>query len=148
MLGINGAYIWGQFNYVDPMSYLSGRVNRETYIEQYRPEYPAIKYANKNLVSSSKILALFLGKRLYYSDKEMIFGDSYFRNTVNRAEISESILKELRQQKITHLLIRYDMFNTWSNGQLNEGTKEILGSFFKNHTHRLFSKAGYGLYQL
>ncbi len=26
--------------------------------------------------------------------------------------------------------------------------KKILDSFFKNHTHRLFSKAGYGLYQL
>ena len=148
MLGMNGAYIWGQFNYVDPISYLSGRVNRETYIERYRPEYPTIKYANKNLTSSSKILGLFLGKRLYYSDREMIFGDNYFRNTVNKAEISESILKELRQQKITHLLIRYDMFNTWSNRQLTEETKEILGSFFKNHTYRLFSKAGYGLYQL
>jgi hypothetical protein len=148
MLGMNGAYIWDQFNYVDPMSYLSGRVNRETYIERYRPEYPAIKYVNKNLASSSKILALFLGKRLYYSDREIIFGDSYFRNTVNKAEISESILKELRQQKITHLLIRYDMFNTWSNRQLNKGTKKILGNFFKNHTHPLFSRAGYGLYQL
>ena len=148
MLGMNGAYIWGQFNYVDPISYLSGRVNRETYIERYRPEYPAIKYANKNLARRSKILGLYLGNRLYYSDREIIFGDGFFRNTVNRAEISESILNELRQQKITHLLIRYDMFNTWSNRQLTEETKEILGSFFKNHTYRLFSKAGYGLYQL
>jgi len=148
MLGMNGSYVWGQFNYVDPMSYLSGRVNRETYIERYRPEYPAIKFVNKNLSSSSKILGLYLGNRLYYSDREIIFGDSYFRNTVNRAEIPESILKELRKQKITHLLIRYDMFNTWSNRQLAEETKAILGSFFKNYTHRLFSKAGYGLYQL
>ncbi len=108
MLSMNGAYIWGQFNYVDPMSYLSGRVNREAYIERYRPEYPTIKYANKNLSSRSKILGLFIGNRLYYSDREIIFGDGFFRNTVNRAEISESILKELRQQKITHLLIRYD----------------------------------------
>jgi len=148
MFGMNGAYVWGQFNSVDPMSYLSGRVNRETYIERYRPEYPAIKYANKNLASRSKILGVFLGNRLYYSDREIIFGDGFFRNTVNRADISENILKELRQQKITHLLIRYDMFNTWSKRQLNEGTKEILGSFFKNHTRHLFSKAGYGLYQL
>jgi hypothetical protein len=130
------------------MSYLSGRLDRETYIERYRPEYPTIKYLNKNLASSSKILALFLGNRLYYSDREIIFGDSLFRNTVNRANISKSILKELRQQKITHLLIRYDIFNTWSNRQLDEETKEILHSFFKNYTHRLFSKAGYGLYQL
>jgi hypothetical protein len=148
MFSINGAYVWGQFNYVDPMSYLSGRVNRETYIERYRPEYQAIKYANKNLASRSKILGLFLGNRLYYSDREIIFGDGFFRNTVNRAEISENILKELRQQKITHLLIRYDLLNQWSNRQLNARNKKILSAFFKNHTHRLFSKAGYGLYQL
>ncbi len=148
MFGMNGAYIWGQFNYVDPMSYLSGRLDREAYIERYRPEYPTIKYANKNLSSRSKILGLFLGNRRYYSDREMIFGDGFFRNTVMRAEISENILEDLKQQKITHLLIRYDMFNQWSNRQLNDGTKKILGTFFKNHTHRLFSKAGYGLYQL
>ena len=148
MLGMNGAYIWGQFNYVDPISYLSGRVNRETYIARYRPEYPAIKYANKNLTHGSKVLGLFLGNRLYYSDREIIFGDGFFRNTVNRAEISESILKELRQQKITHLLIRNDLLNQWSNRQLSDRNKKILSIFFKNHVHRLFSKAGYGLYEL
>ena len=99
MLGMNGAYIWGQFNYVDPMSYLSGRVNRETYIERYRPEYPAIKYANKNLARRSKILGLFLGNRLYYSDREIIFGDGFFRNTVNRAEISGEYLKRTQTTK-------------------------------------------------
>ena len=148
MLSMNGAYIWEQFNSVDPMSYLSGRVNRETYIARYRPEYPAIKYANKNLTHGSKVLGLFLGNRLYYSDREIIFGDGFFRNTVNRAEISESILKELRQKKITHLLIRYDLLNQWSNRQLNDRNKKILSTFFKNYVHRLFSKAGYGLYEL
>ena len=148
MFGINGKYIWEQFNYVDPISFLSGRLDRETYIARYRPEYPAIKYANQNLASPSKILGLFLGNRRYYHEKEIVFGDSFFRNAVNRAEITESILIELRRQKITHLLIRYDMFNTWSNRQLSAGTKEILGGFLKNHTHHLFSKAGYGLYKL
>ena len=148
MFGMNGKYIWEQFNYVDPMSYLTGRIDRETYIERYRPEYPTIKYANQNLASPTKILGLFLGNRRYYHEREIVFGDSFFRNSVTKAEISESILKELKQQKITHLLIRYDMFNTWSNRQLNAETKEILGNFLKNYTLHLFSKSGYGLYKL
>jgi len=49
MIGMNGAYVWGQFNYVHPMSYLSGRLDRDAYIQRYRPEYTAVKYANKNL---------------------------------------------------------------------------------------------------
>jgi len=148
MLSVNGAYIWRQFNYVDPMSYLSSRVTREAYIERYRPEYSAIQYANLNLRSNSKILCLYLGNRRYYSDKEMFFNDTFFRSAVMEAEPLENILVDLKRQGITHLLIRYDLFNQWSNRQLNGRNKKALDNFFKNHTHRLFSEAGYGLYQL
>jgi hypothetical protein len=148
MFGMNGAYVWKQFNYVDPLSYLSGRLDRDAYIQLYRPEYTVVKYANKNLSNRTKILCVFLGNRLYYSDREMIFGDGFFRTTVMRAETAENILADLKEHKITHILIRYDMFNHWTNQQLKNGSKKILGGFFKNHTRCLFSKAGYGLYQL
>ena len=148
MFGINGAYVWGQFNYVDPMSYLTGKLDREAYIQKYRPEYNVIKFANRNLSNQTKILCVFLGNRRYYSDREMIFGDVFFRNTVNRAEIPENIIKKLKQQEFTHMLIRYDMFNHWTNNQLNNESKQVLGKFFESHTHRLISQGGYGLYRL
>jgi hypothetical protein len=78
----------------------------------------------------------------------MIFGDGFFRTTVMSAETPQNILAGLKQRKITHMLIRYDIFNHWTNQQLNNGSKKILAGFFENHTRRLFSKAGYGLYQL
>jgi hypothetical protein len=148
MFGMNGAYVWGQFNHVDPMGYLSGRLDRDAYIQRYRPEYTAIEYANMNLPKHTKILCIFLGNRRYYSDREMIFGDIFFRTTVLKAETPEKILADLKEQKITHLLIRYDMFNHWMNRQLNIGSKKVLGGFFQDHSRRLLSKAGYGLYQL
>jgi hypothetical protein len=123
-------------------------LNREAYIERYRPEYPTIQYANLNLRDNSKILCLYLGNRRYYSDKEMIFGDAFFRSTVTEAEVPENIFVNLKRQGITHLLIRYDLLNQWSNRQLNDRNKQILSTFFKDHAHRLLSKAGYGLYQL
>jgi hypothetical protein len=148
MFGMNGAYLWGQYNHVDPMSYLSGRLSRDAYIQRYRPEYTTIEYANMNLSKHTKILCIFLGNRRYYSDREMIFGDIFFRTTVLKAETPEKILADLKEQKITHLLIRYDMFNHWMNQQLNIGSKKMLGVFFQDHSRRLFSKAGYGLYQI
>jgi hypothetical protein len=148
MFGMNGAYVWGQFNSVDPMSYLSGRLDRDAYIQRYRPEYTAVKYANKNLSKRTKILCVFLGNRRYYSDREMIFGDGFFRTAVMRAETPQNILADLKERKITHMLIRYDMFNHWAKQQLNNGSKKILAGFFQSHTRRLFTKAGYGLYQL
>jgi 4-amino-4-deoxy-L-arabinose transferase-like glycosyltransferase len=148
MFGMNGAYIWDQFHHVDPLSYLSGRLDRDTYIQRYRPEYSTIKYANENLSDATKILAIFLGNRRYYSDKEMIFGDGLLRKSVMSAETPENILADLEERKITHMLIRYDMFNHWIKQQLENDSKKIGESFFDNYTHRLFSKAGYGLYQL
>jgi hypothetical protein len=148
MFGMNGAYIWGQFNHVDPLSYLSGRLDRDAYIQRYRPEYKTIKYVNESLSNRTKILCVFLGNRRYYSDREMIFGDGFFRKTVMKAEIPENILVDLKKQKITHMLIRYDMFNNWMSKQLDDGSKRVLAGFFENHTQCLFSKAGYGLYQL
>ena len=147
MFGMNGAYVWGQFNQVDPMSYLGGRLDRDAYIQRYRPEYRAIKYANMNLSDRTKILCIFLGNRRYYSDREMIFGDGFFRASVLKAETPDNILADLKERKITHMLIRYDMFNHWTDHQLNTGSKKILGGFFQDHTRRLFSEGGYGLYQ-
>ena len=148
MFGMNSAYILGQFNYVDPLSYLTGRLDRDAYIQKHRPEYVTIKYVNEKLLKQAKVLCVFVGNRRYYSDREMIFDDAFFRDTVMRAEAPENISAELKRQSITHLLIRYDMFNHFTNQQLNAETKEALGNFFKNHTRRLFSKAGYGLFQL
>jgi hypothetical protein len=148
MFGMNGAYVLDQFNKVDPLSYLSGRLDRDAYIQKYRPEYTVIKYANENLSNQTKILCVFVGNRRYYSDREMVFGDGLFRNIVNKAEISENIIRKLKQQNFTHMLIRYDMFNHWTNNQLNNGSKKVLKVFFQSHTNRLVSKGGYGLYQL
>jgi hypothetical protein len=78
----------------------------------------------------------------------MIFGDGFFRTTAMKAETPENILADLKKRKITHMLIRYDMFNNWMNQQLDSGSKKMMGVFFENHARRLFSKAGYGLYQL
>lgn len=148
MFGMNGAYIWGQFKHVDPMSYISGRLDRDDYIQRYRPEYNAIQFVNQSLSNRTKILCIYLGNRRYFSDREMIFGDKLFRNTALKAETPENIVSDLKDRKITHMLIRYDMFNHWMNQQLDIRSKRILTDFFDNHTLRLFSKAGYGLYQL
>ncbi len=59
---MNGAYLWGQFKHVDPLSYLSGRLDRDAYIERYRPEYAAIRYANDEFAKSHQDIGYFSGK--------------------------------------------------------------------------------------
>ncbi|MFZ5565142.1 MAG: ArnT family glycosyltransferase, partial [Thermodesulfobacteriota bacterium] len=39
-LFLNGRYIYGQFDYIRPLDYLCGAVDRDAYISRYRKEYP------------------------------------------------------------------------------------------------------------
>ena len=148
MLGLNADYIRKQFNIVSPFSYLSGRINRDAYIAKYRPEYTTIQFVNRNLPNNAKVLALFLGNRLYYSDRDLIFGDNLFRKTIKMAESSDVIIAEMQKKGFTHILIRHDLFSHWAGVQFNDREKEMLDAIFKKNLNKLFSQSGYGLYRI
>ncbi|UCG09398.1 MAG: phospholipid carrier-dependent glycosyltransferase [Desulfobacterales bacterium] len=147
LIGMNAVYVWEQFQGIQPISYLSGRLERDAYIETYRPEYAAIQFANRNLPDSAKIFCLFLGDRSYYSDKQMLFGDAYFKRIVKQANSAEQLALELKKRNITHLLIRYEIFYHWSKHQFNNRDQAILGYFWGRHARLIFTKGGYGLYR-
>jgi 4-amino-4-deoxy-L-arabinose transferase-like glycosyltransferase len=148
LVSLNAVYIIKQFNIIDPMSYISGKVGRDEYIEKYRPEYTAINYTNHNILTDAKILCLFLGNRGYYFDREIAFSHDLVSKTVLREDSTEKILADLKSRRITHILVRYDMFNKWLNDHYNNREKEVIIKFFKKHTNLIFSKNGHGLYRL
>lgn len=148
MLFLNIRYIAEQFRYIAPLSYISGRVGRDEYIEKYRPEYAAMQYANRNLSDRTKIFGIFLGSRGYYSDREIIFFNiKSFQKTIGNAVSAEMLLNDLKEKGITHLMIGFDLFNGWVNSNIDERGKMVLRKFINNHLHLLFSKGGYGLYK-
>jgi len=147
MLAVNAVYIYEQFNYVQPLSYISGKINRDDYIARYRPEYPVVSYANRHLQRNTRILAIFLGNRRYYSDREIIFGNSLFQRLVHKANSADKLSLALKQQGFTHLFVRYDLFKRWSAEQFNNSEKEMIVRWFKKHTALVYSKGGYGLFE-
>ena len=148
MLFLNARYIVEQFRYIAPLSYISGRVGRDEYIEKYRPEHAVIQYANKNLSDNARILGIFIGNRGYYSDREVVFFNiKLFRKTIDSAVSAERLLYDIKNKGISHLIIGFDLFNEWANINFGKREKEILWNFLKNHLHLLFSKGGYGLYK-
>jgi 4-amino-4-deoxy-L-arabinose transferase-like glycosyltransferase len=148
IISTNAAYVIRQFNIVDPFSYISGRLDRDAYIEKFRPEYPVYKFANQYLAEDDKILGLFLGKRLYYSDREISFDTGFFRKVVKRAPSADRIASNLKQSGFTHLVIRIDIFKTWARAVFDARQKERLQHFLDSNIRLLFAKGGYGLYQL
>jgi hypothetical protein len=148
MLALNASYILKQFRYVDPFSYISGRVSRDSYIAKYRPEYSIYQYVNRNLPDNVKILGLFLGNRRYYSDRDLIFGVNEFKKNINRAESEKKFSKGLREKGFTHLIIRFDLFNQWASKQFDDSKKQMLKIFFGKHVRPILSQDGYGLFEL
>ncbi len=145
IISFNVPYIIKQFDYVKPFEYLSGKIRRDEYIERYRPEYAAFKYANKNFQPDAKILCFFIGNRRYYSDRELIFDDNILINSVKH---DGNIISVMRKKEITHLLIGYNLFGCWVNNNFNDGEKILLNKFFKDNTKIVLSKGGYGLFEL
>jgi hypothetical protein len=145
---INGSYIFEQFKYVDPFSFISGKVSRDEYITKYRPEYPVIQYANKNLPEKSKILSMFMGNRRYYSDREMVFNKKLLLKTIKTSKSPEKALEKLNKQSITHIIIWEKIFVEWAKINFDKKELAILQVFFKKCAKMLFASGGYRLYQL
>ena len=147
MLSLNGFYIIQLFNSIKPFHYIVGKVNRDDYIQHYRPEYASMQYANKNLSSAHKILGVYLGNRGYYSDIDIEFSISVLQHLAAQAEFPKDISVSLIDRKISHLLINFELFNIFvDNYSMHE--KQVLKDFFDDYVITEFSKDGYGLLRI
>jgi hypothetical protein len=148
MFFLNVSYLVEQYRIVDPLPYIKGEIGRDAYITRYRPEYPVFQYANKHLPTDTKILGIFLGKRSYYCEKNIIFDFSFIKKSVKESDDFRRLKAELSKRGVTHLIVRFDLFNKWANDSFNEKEKKILSDFFNLRTRTIYSEKGYGLMEL
>jgi 4-amino-4-deoxy-L-arabinose transferase-like glycosyltransferase len=148
LLVLNVAYLIRLYQAVDPLSYISGRVDRQTYITRHRPEHTVYSYANGQLDADARILGIFLGKRMYYLDRDVIFDVEMLKKSVQAAASWEMILQNLSGQGFSHILVRHDIFRQWSQHIFDRQALTIMADFFHYGTRRLISAGGYGLYAL
>jgi len=145
---LNVGYMWQLYHRIDPLSYIGGTLNRDQYIERHRPEYAVIRFANETLSPNARILGLFLGNRSYYSDRELVFGDSFFKHMVIQENSAREIADVLKGKEITHILVYYRVLKRWSGHTFDHGERVKMADFFNNHANLVFAKGEYGLYQL
>jgi hypothetical protein len=148
LVGLNGAYLAKQFQEIAPLSYLDGRLSRDEYIQKYRPEYAAICYANRHLPAKARILVLFNGNRIYYSDREMVCSTELFRSMLSHNQSAETVRDELIRRGISHLLVGTQIFNRWADSQFDDREKLILQGLFRWYLKSLHLSHGYALLQV
>ena len=136
MFFLNGKYIMELFRYIDPVPFIMKTIDRDAYITDYLPEYPAIQYANKNLPEDASVLCLLIGSRTYYLDRNFHLNNSFFHTTAS-GEISEKILlKRLKRYGTTHIIFGDVIYRE------NQYDIDVCENFFKNNTKLLFEKHG------
>ncbi len=148
MFSLNFIYTYNLFKKIDPLPYIFNQVTRAQYIKKFRPEYSALQFANAHLNKNSKILALFIGGRRYYSNHYISFNRGLFMQIVKQANTEEEIFKELKKNGYTDLIINYSKMNDWINLEFKENKKKLSYIFLKNHADKIFSEDGHGLYHL
>jgi len=148
----NARYIFTQYIYVKPFQYINGALTRDEYIEIFRKEYPAMRYINENLPQDARVLFFYLGNRGYYCDRDYLFdmqkGVSTFWEIVKRTNSSEEVLTELKKMGVTHLFIRYDIFDRWVKNDFEDRERTIVSQLFKKYVKSLYFKWGYGAFGL
>ena len=146
MFGLNADYIVKRYRHLDPWGYLNGRITRDEYIAQRRPEYPLVQYANASLDAEARILALFLGQRRYYFDRDVVFSEGWFAKAVADARTPEEIGPYLKSQGITHLMVREDLFQRWIGFTLSPEEIDRMNHFWETHTRKLKVSNGFALF--
>lgn len=153
MLSYNGRYIYQQFVYVDPISYITGKLSRDEYITRYRPEYKVMQYANTQTPDTAKILCVFMGQRGYYLKRSHIFEDSnnnqWLLSWFRKPGISSSeIARRLKQQGITHIILRTDLFALRLQQTIPKDNQHLPNELFSQNLILLTSHLNYSLYRI
>jgi hypothetical protein len=128
MMLLNAKYIIALYVKVDPIPYISGQMARDSYILKFRPEYEVIRYANQHLPEDALILCMFIGNRRYYFDKPILTDLNALKRAVITSGSIDQIGARLNKTGITHILVRYDLFNYWT--EMNLTPKNKLDQYF------------------
>jgi hypothetical protein len=146
-LAMNFHYVLNQFCIVEPFSYLSGKVSRDAYITYHRPEYPLLTYANQQLSDKQVILALFMGNRVYYSDRHMVSDETWFTQSVLQAGTIGDIQKGIFSKGYTHIIANTELVNQWLK-TFEHADQIKIADFFSNYARLLKRNQKYAFFEV
>jgi Dolichyl-phosphate-mannose-protein mannosyltransferase len=148
----NGYYLWRYFQDVAPSGYVTGRETREAYLARALPEYPAFQYVNRELSPMTKIYLLFVGRRVYYCEREYFHDGGelpgFLLRAIRSAKEPADVARQLKTRHLTHLLVRDELLIRFLRDNLDPAQQRLWDVFATNHLKNLFRDRGYSVLQL
>jgi len=152
LLALNGVYLWNYFQALSPLGYFTGKESREAYLSRMLPEYPAVQYINHSTPSTVRIYFLFVGRRVYYCERDYFHDDGdnpwVLLRIIQSAREGSDIRAKLGEKGLTHLLVREELLGRFLANNLTSEQSKVWGSFAGGHLRRLFHSKGYSVYQI
>jgi 4-amino-4-deoxy-L-arabinose transferase-like glycosyltransferase len=143
----NFLYVTDLFTKINPLPYVTGKISRDDYLNQYLPYYSLNKLANKEVSDEGKLLGIFTGNRRYYLDVPLTLDSRLPFRLAKKVNDGAELYKELTRIGITHVLARTDLLND-ELSRTNEKQKKIIADFFSENSNLLASKGRFSLYQI
>src|SRR4029453_10331610 len=148
----NGYYLWRYFQGVAPSGYITGRETREAYLARALPEYPAFQYVNRELSQMTKIYLLFVGRRVYYCEREYFHDGGelpgFLFRALRSAKEPADVARQLKTRHLTHLLVRDELLIRFLRDNLDPAQQRLWDAFATNHLKNLFRDRGHSVLQL
>ena len=150
--GLHGHHLWRYWEGIAPLSYVTGRENRDAYLTRVLPGYPAFQYVNRALPPQAKIYLLFMGRRGYYCERDYFHDGGelpgFLLGAVRAANDPADIHRRLQEKRLTHLLVREDLLVQFLRDNLTAAQLSIWSAFVSGHLKELFRENGYSVLQL
>ncbi len=143
----NLLYAHALFGKIDPVPYVTGRVDYATYVRTYRPEYAAIELANHVVAPGMKVLGLYLGGRRYYFSVDAIVVNEVFTSIAERSASGDGIADRLLELGYSHIVVHAGLFRQWL-ATADERTASRVTAFANERLKELILEGGYGLYEI
>ena len=148
----HGAFLWKYVAAAAPWPYLVGAESRDDYLTRTLPEYSAFGYINRETPTNAKIYLLFVGRRAYYCERDYFHDGGelpgFLLGAIRNAKGIEQLAQSLRQNQITHLMVREDLLAGFLSNNLTAEQARLWNEFAASRLQLNFRERGYAVYQL
>ncbi len=142
ILAFNFYLIVPLYSASSPEEFISGRLDRSSYLRIKIRDYSAYEFINKMLPTNAKIMFLYTGNDGYYLDREYFY-DSYYlgytiRSILKHAANGGQVAHQLKKMGITHLFIDWYFLHLNFQNSVTPEQMAVFLDFANDYLHPMY----------